>query len=96
MTRRRPSFTCCALLAAALACLAALPAAAEPGAVTRTRLANGMTILVRENPVAPVVAISLMVKMGTRWETRGTAGISNFLQIMVVRGTNKLDGTQVV
>ena len=55
-----------------------------------------MTILVRENPVAPVVAMSLMVKMGTRWETRATAGISNFLQIMVVRGTEKLDGTQIV
>ena len=96
MTPRRPSFLCCAFLTAALVCLAALPAAAQPGAVTRTRLANGMTILVRENPVAPVVAMSLMVKMGTRWETRGTAGISNFLQIMVVRGTNKLDGTQVV
>ena len=95
MTRRRPAWLCCALLAAALVWVA-LPAAAETGAVTRTRLANGMTVLVRENPVAPVVAMSVMVKMGTRWETRGTAGISNFLQIMVVRGTNKLDGTQVV
>ena len=55
-----------------------------------------MTILVRENPVAPVVGMSLMVKMGTRWETRQTAGISNFLQIMVVRGTEKRDGTQIV
>ena len=97
MTRRRPTLLlCCALLAAALVCLAALPAAAEPGAVTRTRLANGMTILVRENPVAPVVAMSLMVKMGTRWETRQTAGISNVLQIMMVRGTEKRDGTQIV
>ena len=96
MTRGRPTLPCRVLLAAALVCLAALPAAAEPGVVTRTRLANGMTILVRENPVAPVVAMSVMVKMGTRWETRQTAGISNFLQIMVVRGTNKLDGTQVV
>jgi len=92
---RRPIRLCCALLAAALVQLA-VPVAAETSAVTRTRLANGMTILVRENPVAPVVGISLMVKMGTRWETRQTAGISNFLQIMVVRGTEKRDGTQVV
>jgi predicted Zn-dependent peptidase len=87
--------------ATALAILAALwlgtaPVAAEPGGVTRTRLANGMTVLVRENPVAPVVAMSLMLKMGTRWETRDTAGISNFLQLMVVRGTTSLDGTQIV
>jgi len=65
-------------------------------AVTRTRLANGFTVLVRENPFAPVVAISLQVKMGNRWETRANAGISNFLQLMLVRGTTRLDGTQVV
>jgi predicted Zn-dependent peptidase len=55
-----------------------------------------MTVLVRENPAAPVVAASLMVRMGNRWETRETAGISNFLQLMVVRGTTSLDGTQIV
>ena len=71
-------------------------AAGLTGAVTRTRLANGMTVLVRENPTAPVVAISLMLRMGTRWETRETAGISNFLQFMVVRGTTLRDGTQIV
>src|SRR5947208_7580748 len=75
------------------------PAAAaegEPGAVRRTKLTNGMTVLVRENPTAPVVAISLMLRMGTRWETRQNAGISNFLQLMVVRGTTLRDGTQIV
>jgi predicted Zn-dependent peptidase len=71
-------------------------AAGEPSAVTRTKLANGMTVLVRENPTAPIVAFSLMVRMGTRWETRENAGISNFLQLMVVRGTTSLDGTQIV
>ena len=72
------------------------PAFAETGQVTRSRLANGMTVIVRENPVTPVVAASLMIKMGTRWETRQTAGLSNFLQLMVVRGTTSLDGTQIV
>ncbi len=90
---RRPAAGIAAL---ALALLVAWPAAAEQGAVTRTRLGNGMIVLVRENLVAPVVAMSLMVKMGTRWETRETAGISNFLQIMMVRGTSSLDGTQIV
>ena len=92
MTRRRLAGL--GLLAALVGGLVSVPAAAE--IVTRTRLANGMTVLVRENPVAPVVAISLMVKMGTRWETRETAGVSNFLQLMVVRGTTTLNGTQVV
>jgi zinc protease len=93
---RRRAIASCAVLLAALVSILTAPAGAETGAVTRTRLANGMTLLVRENPVAPVVAMSLMVKMGTRWETRDTAGISNFLQLMVVRGTEKLDGTQIV
>jgi zinc protease len=66
------------------------------GAVSRTRLANGMTVLVRENPTAPVVGMSLMLRMGTRWETRETAGLSNFLQLMVVRGTTTRDGTEIV
>ena len=71
-------------------------AAAQGPAVVRTRLPNGPTVLVRENPVAPVVGISLMVKMGTRWETADNAGISNLLQLMAVRGTPTRDGTQIV
>jgi predicted Zn-dependent peptidase len=94
VTPTRRSIASCVALLAALVCIA--PAGADTGAVTRARLPNGMTVLVRENPAAPVVAMSLMVKMGTRWETRDTAGISNFLQLMVVRGTEKLDGTQIV
>ena len=63
--------------------------------VTRTQLPNGLTVLVRENPEAPVVAYSLMVRMGTRTETPDNAGISNLLQQMLVRGTEKLDGEQI-
>jgi predicted Zn-dependent peptidase len=70
--------------------------AADPGAVTRTKLANGLTVLVRENPTSAVVALALGVKLGTRWETPETAGISNFLQLMVVRGTASRSGTQIV
>ena len=87
------------ILAAAFVCLAAAPAPAaesKAGTVSRTRLANGLTLLVRENPVAPVVAISLQVKMGNRWETSDNAGISNLLQLMLVRGTTRLNGSQIV
>ncbi|HEY7037629.1 MAG TPA: pitrilysin family protein [Methylomirabilota bacterium] len=71
-------------------------AAAQGPAVIRTRLPNGLTVLVRENAVAPVVGISLMVKMGTRWETVDNAGISNLLQLMAVRGTPTRNGEQIV
>jgi zinc protease len=69
---------------------------AQSPAVGRARLPNGLTVLVRENPTAPVVAVSLMVKMGTRWETADNAGISNLVQLMVVRGTTTRNGTQIV
>jgi predicted Zn-dependent peptidase len=85
-----------ALLAAFLGMLAVVPARAQSPTVSRIRLENGLTVLVRENPTAPVVAVSLMVKMGTRWETPDDAGISNLVQLMVVRGTTSRDGTQIV
>ena len=71
---------------------------ATTGAVGLSRTSTVMPLpsFVRENPTAPVVAISLMLRMGTRWETRQNAGISNFLQLMVVRGTTSMDGTQIV
>ena len=71
-------------------------AAAQTDGVTRTKLPNGLTLLVRENPIAPVVAFSVMVKMGTRTETPATAGISNLLQLLMVRGTDKLGGEEIV
>ena len=92
MTRRRASL----LLSLAFLVLACPALAAEPGAVTRSKLSNGLTVLVRENPTSAVVAVALAAKMGTRWETPETAGISNFLQLMVVRGTMSRSGTQIV
>src|SRR5207247_10870905 len=70
-------------------------ASASPASRTRTRLPNGMPVVVRENPVAPLVAYSLLVKMGTRTETPDNAGISNMLQLMLVRGTEKMNGEEI-
>ena len=85
-----------ALLLAGLLALLAAPAWAQSPAVSRARLPNGLTVLVRENPTAPVVGISLMVRMGTRWETADNAGISNLVQLMIIRGTTTRDGGQIV
>jgi predicted Zn-dependent peptidase len=75
-----------------LAAAATLPAAAQ---VQRERLDNGFTVIVRENPLAPVVAVSLLVKMGGRWEGADNAGISNFLQAVIVKGTAKRTGADL-
>lgn len=73
----------------------AAPAAGAELPVARERLDNGFTLLVRENPSAPVVAVSLIVRMGSRWETIDNAGVSNFLQAVMVRGTTKRNGGEI-
>ena len=57
--------------------------------VTRTLLPNGLRVLVRENPAAGVVAVSLLVRAGARFETPDDAGITNFLHRVMVRGTSR-------
>ena len=96
--RRREFLATTAGLAAWAAAPAGARAQSTPATqgVSRTQLPNGFTLLVRENPTAPVVAISLIARTGTRWETRQDAGIVNLLQLMVVRGTEKMDGGQIV
>jgi zinc protease len=64
--------------------------------VAREVLPNGLVVLVRENPTSPVVAISLMVRMGGLVETPATAGVSNLVQLMLVRGTTSRTGSQIV
>jgi predicted Zn-dependent peptidase len=71
-----------------------LPAEAAD-AVRAERFDNGFTVLVRENAVAPVVALSLMVRMGTRWESPENAGISNFVQAVMVTGTTRRSGGEL-
>ena len=84
------------VLATVVALLAPSMATAETPGITRHRLPNGMTVIVRENPTTPLVAYSLLVKMGTVTETPETAGISNMLQLMLVRGTVTMSGEEIV
>jgi len=84
------------LLAAALLLALAVPALAQPGdEVRRTRLANGLGVIVRRSDVSPVVAVSLLVRMGTRWETPETAGLSNFVHAVMVKGTARRSGADL-
>ncbi len=74
--------------------LAAGAAAAQDPPVARHVLPNGMTVLVRENAAVAVVAVSLQVRAGSRFETETTAGITNFLQRAMLRGTAKRTAEQ--
>ena len=59
----------------------------EPRTVHRTRLPNGLTVLVRREPAAPVVAIVTYVKAGYFDEPDDVAGISHVLEHMFFKGT---------
>ncbi len=79
-----------ALAAIALMIFAsAVSAAADEARVTRTTLPNGLRVLVRENPAAGVVAVSLFARAGSRFETAQTAGVTHFLHRAMIRGTSK-------
>ena len=80
------------LVLLALAVAPGLAAAQGSAPVRSERLPNGLTVLVRENPLAPVVAVALFVRVGTRWERTETAGISNFLHAVMVKGTARRSG----
>src|SRR5262249_28425206 len=80
------------VLAVALLAPWAATAQAPGDGVTATKLDNGLTVMVRENPVAPVVAVALLLRMGSRWENPSNAGISNFTHAVMVKGTTKRSG----
>lgn len=78
------------------ALLGLLPTAAvAQDGVVKERLTNGLTVLVRENPAAPVVAVSLFVRVGSRWETDDNAGVTNLLQQSLVKGTRSRSALEI-
>ena len=64
-----------------------LAAALDPSTVHRTVLANGLTVLVREDRSAPVVAIVTYVRAGYFDETDDVVGIAHVLEHMFFKGT---------
>jgi len=57
--------------------------------VTRHRLQNGLTVLLKEDNSAPVVSIQIWVKAGSANETELEAGITHFIEHMIFKGTKK-------
>lgn len=86
MRRRLDARGLALLVGAALLASVAAPAPAGAAAL-KERLPNGVTVLVRENVAAPVVAVSLLVRAGERWESADDAGVTNFLHQVMVKGT---------
>ncbi len=86
-----------AILAVIALVIAPAPAPASDGSpvVSRHVLVNGLTVLVRENSAAPVVAVSLQVRGGSRFEAAEHTGITNLLVRTMIRGTSKRSAVQL-
>ena len=67
-----------------VAMLLPVPGVAAP--VSRHVLDNGFTVLVRPDGSTGMVAVSLMVRAGTLFESPDTIGITNFLHRVMLRG----------
>ena len=64
-------------------------ASAEAQALRTERLDNGLTVIVRENQLAPVVAINLWVRAGYFDEEDREVGISHVIEHMFFKGTSE-------
>jgi len=65
----------------------ALTTTIDPASVVRTRLPNGLTVLIRRDRSAPVVAIVTYVNAGYFDETDDIIGIAHVLEHMYFKGT---------
>ena len=66
-----------------------------PPTVVRRVLPNGLTVIVRPDASVGVVAASLQVRAGSLFEKPETAGITNFLHRVMVRGTKRYTALQL-
>lgn len=62
-----------------------------PETVQRTQLDNGITVLVRNNPAAPVVVLDGYLPVGSIHEPAEKAGLAGFTASMLTRGSWRYD-----
>lgn len=57
--------------------------------VTRTRLKNGLTVVLKEMRVAPVISFWVWYRVGSRYERPGLTGASHWVEHMLFKGTRR-------
>ncbi|MCK7597143.1 insulinase family protein [Microbulbifer sp. CAU 1566] len=55
-------------------------------------LKNGLTVIVHEDPKAPVVAINIWYKVGSKDETRGKTGFAHLFEHLMFNGSENFPG----
>jgi predicted Zn-dependent peptidase len=61
----------------------------------RFKLDNGLEVWVQPRPETPAVALRLVVRVGSRYETVYNNGISHFVEHMLFTGTERWDEAEV-
>jgi zinc protease len=61
----------------------------KKNSVYKTRLKNGLTVLLKEVRVAPVISWWVWYRVGSRHERPGITGISHWVEHMMFKGTRK-------
>ena len=60
--------------------------------VTKTKLKNGLTVLLKEVHTAPVISWWVWYRVGSRNERPGCTGISHWVEHMMFKGTQRFPG----
>jgi len=60
--------------------------------VTKTKLKNGLTVLLKEVHTAPLISWWVWYRVGSRHERPGSTGISHWAEHMMFKGTRKFPG----
>jgi predicted Zn-dependent peptidase len=63
--------------------------------IQSTKLENGLTVLVLEDHVQPLVSTQVLYKVGARNECVGTTGLAHFVEHMAFRATKNFPATEV-
>ncbi|WP_437870564.1 M16 family metallopeptidase [Sorangium sp. So ce363] len=84
--------------APALAAAAAQSAASQPPKLdipfTKYSLKNGLTVILHEDRALPMVALNLMVKVGSRFEEPGRTGFAHLFEHLMFMGTRRVPTKQ--
>lgn len=67
-----------------------LPTLCRGGEIIRSRLENGMRVVLREDHTAPVAAFQVWVDTGSADERPVEAGITHFIEHMIFKGTHEM------
>ncbi|MFN8525187.1 MAG: pitrilysin family protein [Chloroflexota bacterium] len=64
--------------------------------IARGVMANGVVALAREIPDPDIVAVAVGIRAGARFETDATAGVSKFVEKLLLQGTERRPGPDLV